>query len=92
MTEIYLPVTLSSMSTVTFDTLKFARRLKDAGISEQHAKAEAAALAELFSEAVESQLSTKADIHRVEKELMLIKWMVGLVIVVEIAPLLTSLL
>jgi len=79
------------MSTVTFDTLKFARRLKDAGIPEQHAEAEAAALAEVFSEAVDSQLSTKADIHRVEKELLLIKWMVGLVIVVEVAPLLKSL-
>jgi len=64
---------------------------KDAGISEQHAEAEAAALAEVFSEAVDSQLSTKADIYRVEKELLLIKWMVGLVIVAEVVPLLKSL-
>lgn len=36
------------MTTVTFDTLKFANRLKSAGVSSAHAEAEAEALAEVF--------------------------------------------
>jgi len=61
------------MATITFDTLKFARRLKAAGVSEKHAEAEAEALAEIFSEALDTQLLTKADIARLEGELKLIK-------------------
>jgi len=75
------------MATITFDTLKFVRRLKAAGISEQHAEAEAEALAEVFSEALDTRLATKADSTRLEGELRLIngelklmKWMLGLVI------------
>jgi hypothetical protein len=36
------------MATVTFDTLKFANRLKSAGVASAHAEAEAEALAEVF--------------------------------------------
>lgn len=36
------------MTTITFDTLKFANRLKSAGVSSAHAEAEAEALAEIF--------------------------------------------
>lgn len=36
------------MATITFDTLKFANRLKPAGVSSAHAEAEAEALAEVF--------------------------------------------
>ena len=69
-----------TMAAITFDTLKFARRLKAAGVPEKQAEAEAEALAEVFSEALETQLATKSDIVRLEGELKLIKWMVGLVI------------
>ncbi len=65
------------MTTITFDTLKFAERLKAAGISEAHAKAEAEALAGAFSEALETQLSTKADIAQLERELLVVKWISG---------------
>ncbi len=75
------------MATITFDTLKFVRRLKEAGVSEKHAEAEAEALAEVFSEALDTRLATKADIVRLEGELKLMegelrlmKWMLGLVI------------
>lgn len=68
------------MATITFDTLKFVEKLKAAGISEAHAKAEAEALVTAFSEAMDSQLATKADINRVERELLVVKWMVGLVL------------
>lgn len=36
------------MTTVVFDTLKFANRLKSAGVASAHAEAEAQALAEVF--------------------------------------------
>ncbi|GAB6043341.1 DUF1640 domain-containing protein [Endothiovibrio diazotrophicus] len=68
------------MTAITFDTLKFARRLKAAGVPEMQAEAEAEALAEVFSDALESQLATKADVARIERELLVLKWMIGLVI------------
>ena len=68
------------MATVTFDTLKFVERLKAAGVPEAQAKAEAEALALAFSEAMESRLATKNDVNRIERELLVIKWMIGLVL------------
>ena len=68
------------MATVTFDTLKFVERLKAGGVPEAQAKAEAEALETAFSEAMDSKLTTKSDINRLERELLVVKWMVGLVL------------
>ena len=68
------------MATITFDTLKFVERLRAGGVPEEQAKAEAEALVTAFSEAMDSQLATKIDINRLERELIVIKWMVGLVL------------
>lgn len=68
------------MATITFDTLKFVEKLKAAGVPEAHAKAEAEALVLAFSEAMDSQLATRVDINRLERELLVLKWMVGLVL------------
>lgn len=46
------------MTTITFDTLKFANRLKAAGVPAQQAEAEAEALSEVF-EANLKELVTK---------------------------------
>ena len=47
------------MTTLTFATLKFANKLKAAGVPEKQAEAEAEALAEVMSEAVKaSDLTT----------------------------------
>lgn len=67
------------MSTITFDTLKFVEKLKAGGVPEAQAKAEAEALVSAFSEAMESQLANKSDINRIEKELVVLKWMTGIV-------------
>lgn len=67
------------MSTITFDTLKFVEKLKTGGVPEAQAKAEAEALVSAFSEAMDSQLATKTDINRLEKELAVLKWMTGIV-------------
>jgi hypothetical protein len=83
------------MSTITFDTLKFARRLKEAGVSEKHAEAEADALAEVF-ELQSKDLATKGDLQQVKIELQadmrLVKWMLALVIITTVIPALKSLL
>ncbi|QDX81325.1 DUF1640 domain-containing protein [Denitratisoma sp. DHT3] len=68
------------MASITFDTLKYAERLKAAGTTENQAKAKAKALAGAFSEAMEAQLATKTDIYRVERELVVLKWMTGIVL------------
>ena len=68
------------MATITFDTLKFVEKLKAGGIPEAQAKAEAEALVAVFSEAMDTQLATKSDIYRLERELLVIKWMMGMVL------------
>ena len=68
------------MATITFDTLKFVEKLRAGGVPEEQAKAEAEALVIAFSEAMDSQLATKTDINRLERELIVIKWIVGLVL------------
>lgn len=49
------------MTAITFDTLKFAKRLKDAGFTENQAEAQAQAFAEAVRESGHA-LATKADI------------------------------
>jgi len=48
------------MATITFDTLKFANRLKDAGVPGKQAEAEAEALADAL-EVNLKELATKED-------------------------------
>jgi hypothetical protein len=68
------------MSAITFDTLKFVEKLESAGVNREQAKAEAEALVTALSEAMDSQLATKGDINRLERELVVVKWMVGAVL------------
>lgn len=65
------------MTTLTFDTLKFANKLKSAGVPAPQAEAEAMAIAEAFEA---SDLVTKTDLSIAVAEVKsdLIKWMVGL--------------
>ncbi|MGQ0591991.1 MAG: hypothetical protein ACT4QB_04875 [Gammaproteobacteria bacterium] len=53
------------MNAIAFDTLKFAKRLKEAGFTEQQAEALAAAEAEF----IEQNLATKRDIADLKREL-----------------------
>ena len=57
------------MSAITFDTLKFAERLEKAGLTREQASAFAEAQKDVFSEALETQLATKADIARLENRI-----------------------
>jgi len=87
------------MATVAFDTLKFVEKLKSAGVPDAQAKAEAEALQEAFGTA---ELATKRDLERLEAKLdarferidgefRLNRWMLGVIVVAEAAPLLAKL-
>ncbi len=53
------------MTTVTFDTLGYFERLKNAGFTEEQAKAQANALREV----IEERLATKGDLVQMELRL-----------------------
>jgi hypothetical protein len=69
------------MTTAAFDTLAYAKRLRDAGVPEPQAEAQAAALAEALRESA-GQPATKQDldIAIVELKADLLKWVIGLFI------------
>lgn len=80
------------MSTITFDTLKFTDKLKAAGVSESQARAEAEALREVFSDALDSSLATKSDVQDLKHRLDLVdarmdklQWMMGVLIALSVA-------
>lgn len=80
------------MSTITFDTLKFTDRLKEAGVPEPQARAEAEALREVFSEALDTSLATKADMQDIKHRIDLVdarmdklQWMMGVLIALSVA-------
>jgi 2-phosphoglycerate kinase len=56
------------MATIAFDTLKYSKRLKDAGVPDKQAEAEAEALAEVL-EINLKELATKRDLKDVETAL-----------------------
>ncbi|MBI5329009.1 MAG: DUF1640 domain-containing protein [Betaproteobacteria bacterium] len=63
------------MTTITFDTLKFANRLKAAGVPAQQAEAEAEA--EALADALSSSdIATRTDL--IELKTDIIKWIVGI--------------
>ena len=76
------------MTTITFDTLAYAKRLRDAGVPEPQAEAQAAALADALRQNA-GELATKADLKELELRLDagleamktdLLKWVIGLFI------------
>jgi len=78
------------MSSITFDTLKFATRLEKAGVEREQAEVQAQALAEIF-DANLGALATKQDLQLVRKDIdlleqrmqarfTLLQWMLGMVL------------
>jgi len=57
------------MSAIAFDTLKFAKRLKEAGFTEQQAEA----LADAEAELIEQNLATKRDIADLKRDIADVK-------------------
>lgn len=65
------------MTAITFDTLKFVKKLESAGAAPELAEALVEAQREALQEAIETrQLATKNDLTEMENRL--IKWSVGL--------------
>ena len=56
------------MTTTTFDTLVYAKRLREAGVPEPQAEAQAAALADALRQSA-GELATKADLRELELRL-----------------------
>ncbi|MBK7003440.1 MAG: DUF1640 domain-containing protein [Rhodoferax sp.] len=56
------------MSTITFDTLKFAKTLKEAGVPEKQAEAQAEAMSDIL-EVNLKDLATKADVLALKESL-----------------------
>lgn len=54
------------MNDITFDTLQYAKRLKEAGFTEQQAEVQAEALKEI----IEDKLATKKDLKQLEDKLI----------------------
>lgn len=91
------------MSITTFDTLKFAKQLKSAGFTDEQAEAQAEAMRVAFSEALDKQVATKADItvlqsdianvrSELKADITVLKWMIGLVFAAVVIPLIKSFL
>ena len=57
------------MATLTFDTLKFVKRLKSAGFNDEQSEALSEAQRESLSDILDTSVSTKSDIARLEKEI-----------------------
>jgi hypothetical protein len=71
------------MATITFDTHKFIRRLRDSGISEEQAEA----IADAFREAhLEAEVATKSDLRELEYRLVI---KLGAMIVVAVGAVAT---
>ena len=83
------------MASITFDPLKFVRKLQESGFAEKQAEG----IAEAFKDASgEAELATKRDIERMEGQvremkaelngkLTLVQWMLALVVAAEVMPL-----
>lgn len=67
------------MSSIAFDTLKFAKTLEEAGFEQKQAEAVSRAFKDASGEA---ELTTTADIERlqlkIDADFKLVKWMIGL--------------
>ena len=68
------------MTTLTFDTLAYVKKLREAGVVEQQAEAQAAALVSVLKE-TSGELVTQQDIDRLrdqmDAKLTLLQWMLG---------------
>jgi len=72
-----------AMSSITFDTHEFVKRLRDSGFTETQAEALSIAQKESLSQALDGHLATKTDITDLRRDMAemkydLLKWVVGI--------------
>ncbi|MFZ2739620.1 MAG: hypothetical protein WBI20_10695 [Burkholderiaceae bacterium] len=73
------------MTTITFDTHKFVKDLRDAGVPEPQAEAFVRAQQEILSQALDTTLATKRDVDVVDNKIDQLRWMVGVLIAIAAA-------
>lgn len=94
------------MATITFDTHKFIQTLQQAGFDQKQAEAVSCAFRDASVEAElatkrdvelvrqdirELELRLNAKFERIEGEIKLNRWMLGIIVVAEVAPMLAKL-
>ncbi|MCX7814968.1 MAG: DUF1640 domain-containing protein [Tepidimonas ignava] len=91
------------MSAVVFDTHKVVKDLQACGIPPEQAEAFVRAQQEILGQVLDTTLTTKTDLaafeknlrqdlHRLERELWGIRWMLGVTVAATVIPLLKPLL
>jgi hypothetical protein len=74
------------MASVAFDTLKFARTLREkAKLTTEQAEGVAQAFAEAKGEQIAKKLELREEIAPVKADLLLVKWMMGFVLAFQVA-------
>jgi len=73
------------MSSITFDTHKFVKDLRESGIPEPQAEAFVRAQQEILSQALDSTLATKRDIEKPDAKIDKLTWMLGVLMAVAAA-------
>jgi hypothetical protein len=79
------------MSSITFDTLAYSKRLREAGFTEQQAEAQTQAQQQVVQDILGAQIATKGDINGLEKhikdeihnlkiQIAVLKWMMGVML------------
>ena len=78
------------MATISFDTLKFSKSLKNHGFNEEQAEALTMAQKEAFEEVLSAEVASRSDLMqsetRLEKRLVRIEIMIALLYVVILIP------
>ena len=69
---------------ITFDTHYAVRAITESGLTDTQAET----IVTTINNAMNQNLATKADIVSLKAEMLVLKWMLGLVIAVEVLPLL----
>ena len=73
------------MSSITFDTHKFVKDLRESGIPEPQAEAFVRAQQEILSQALDTTLVTKRDIEQLDAKIDKVTWMLGALMAIAAA-------
>ena len=73
------------MPTTAIDTLRYARRLRDAGVPAEQAEAMADAIGSELVENLATKASFDTAVAEIKGTLLLLKWMVGFVLAFVVA-------
>jgi hypothetical protein len=60
--------------------LAYTKRLREAGFTEAQAEVHTQAQKQVLAEVLDTTLATKTDINRLEKQIAVLKWMMGVML------------